>query len=101
MNNLIEKTLEFWKKKFSYAEYDSDGKTFKVPLTNVELDKDNSCLIVDFNINDEIDSDASITRVAWYDDNSDLLDESEENIIRESYIEGILYRYKIFLRRVS
>lgn len=96
---LIEKTLKFWSQKISYATYVSDGKTFKVKLTRNEVDLDNNRIVIDFNINDEISSDASITRISWYDDNGDLWDSSEENIVRESYVDGILYRYILTLRK--
>lgn len=98
---LISETLEFWSKKFSYAEYISNGKTFRVQLTNNVVDNENGRLIVDFNINDEISEDASITGVSWYDDNGDLLDKSDENITRESYLTGIMYRYILYLRKES
>lgn len=98
---LIPQTLKYWATRFAYAEYESDGKKFKVPLTNIQVDEDNGRLIVDFNINDEITNDANITSVAWFDDNGELLDKSEENIIRESYLVGIMYRYILYLKKES
>lgn len=98
-SKLIEKTLKFWESKLSYAEYDSNGVTHRVKIENTDIDLEQGKLTIDFIINDEIDTDTSITRVAWFDDNGDMLDESTENIIRESYVEGILYRYKLTLRR--
>ncbi len=98
-NKLIEKTLKFWSNKISYAEYDSAGKTFKVPLTKNEVDLENNQLIIDFNINDEITEDATITEVRWFDDNGECLDSSTENILREFGVEGILYRYFLSLRK--
>lgn len=83
----------------SYAEYDSNGQTFKVPLTKNEVDLENSRLVIDFNINDDISGDANITEVRWFDDNGECLDSSTENILREYGVEGILYRYFLSLRK--
>lgn len=96
---LIEKTLEFWSSKLSFAEYDSGGKTFKVPLIKNEVDLENSRLIIDFNINDDISEDATITEVRWFDDNGECWDSSQENLLREYSVEGILYRYILSLRK--
>lgn len=76
----------------SYAEYVSGGQTFKVPV-EVIVRPEESRFFVQFVINDEIEEDKAITRVTVYNENSDIWADSEENIVRESFVDGIFYRF--------
>lgn len=96
---IIKKTLEFWQTQIVSAEYDSGGKTFEVPLTSSRIDQENNKLIIDFTINDDIEEDTVVTEVRWVDKDGGIWDRSTESIIRESYVEGILYRYSLSLRK--
>lgn len=97
-DDVLTKTLEYWQSELTYAEYVCDGETFKVPLTRNEVDYENKRLILDFNMNNDIENDANITKVSWFDSNGNLWAESKENIIREFYYEGVLYRLILYIQ---
>lgn len=94
----IKNTLRFWSTELDHAEYVSDGETFEVPLTRCEVDEEQNALVVEFNINDDIESDVTVTMVRWIDSNGDVWAESEENMVRNFYTIGIFYRLVVYLR---
>lgn len=96
-DKLLELTLKYWSSKFSYAEYTEDGSVHRVPITNSRVDKENSRVIIDFNINSESTPDSVVTKVSWFDDNEEMLETSDEYIKREG--DGILYRLILTLTR--
>lgn len=89
----VLKNLEDLASHPAYATYVSDGKTYKVDTVETVINEKEHRLYVQFVMNDEITDDASITHVTVYDENSDVWADSEENILRESYVEGIFYRF--------
>lgn len=94
----IKNTLKFWSRELDHAEYVSDGETHAVPILRCEVDEEQNALIVEFNINDNIKSDVTVTEIRWIDSNGDIWAQSEENITRNYYTVGIFYRLIVYLR---
>ena len=92
----LNKIIKFIKREVIYGKYIAGGKTYQVPLHNVEIEANNKLAI--YLLADHKTA-GTVTRAQLYDIDQDIWDDKILNIVKTD-IQGVLIKFAYEIKEV-